>query len=790
MVSTFVPYRDSKLTRLLKDSLGGNCLTVMICNVSASSLSAEDSHNTLKYANRAKDIKLKVERNERTVGWHVAQYEAAMKQMKTEIEEWKAKYSRATQDGGGQAGGVERGRAEEWKRRLLLLCGEREVVEKRVGRIKSSLVKLGGVVAIQQDEVDCWQRIMGSSPLPSTLTTSLTSHNQQRSSLLTALQHSSAQLATLQSHVTEQMGAMRVEMGEGVWREVVEGAVQSALDRQCCEVAKATTDSYSQIISDYRQRLLHNNKQMLTLTHALQSTYAGLSAPGRGLHAGEYQQAMAGVHVTLPSHRWYDTLTDEDKTLMQQWGHRPFESPGPKVPSLSQPSPPSTPAVMAGDGMEGRRQSRGASLPASSPSSSGELHFRYAVDDRTQSLKRPSVQHHDLSTVSASSSSPGKSSMTGKLFEYRLTSQSTTGKQSTLMEPILPLLPPTDSASSPTASPSPIDSPSSSPSSHSTVAETAQENGAATSSPSSSRLSSLSSILTSTSFTPGASTTPVHRRGSSAFSFRASVVTPSASSQWMSQGRVEEGDGELMEEDTDTPTVHDHDIATTPSLPTKPQSTRFGFSPASALPPRSSPLLSPPSRLIRPGGPIPSVLSAPAVSVLASLPFAHQRTPSQAEKPALLASSFTSFTSPKGSSLSSSSSPPSSSPTASATRPPASKYQKTTRLGRKMQTEGEGEIDASVLSPPITSPSASNAPVVPSGAVSRPLLSSPPLRQGVQVQASSGFLSSRGRQLLENRRGGGVGGVESFIPRFTPHKGKRPLASSPSPSPLYNYKRG
>ena len=52
-----VPFRDSKLTRLLKDSLGGNCRTVMIANVSPASYAYEDTHNTLKYANRAKNIK-------------------------------------------------------------------------------------------------------------------------------------------------------------------------------------------------------------------------------------------------------------------------------------------------------------------------------------------------------------------------------------------------------------------------------------------------------------------------------------------------------------------------------------------------------------------------------------------------------------------------------------------------------------------------------------------------------------------------------------------------------------
>ena len=58
--SIYVPYRDSKLTRLLKDSLGGNCRTVMIANIAPSSSNYEDTHNTLKYANRAKNIKTNV----------------------------------------------------------------------------------------------------------------------------------------------------------------------------------------------------------------------------------------------------------------------------------------------------------------------------------------------------------------------------------------------------------------------------------------------------------------------------------------------------------------------------------------------------------------------------------------------------------------------------------------------------------------------------------------------------------------------------------------------------------
>lgn len=53
---SFVPYRDSKLTRLLKGSLGGNHKTLMIACVSPSSINLEETLNCLRYANRAKNI--------------------------------------------------------------------------------------------------------------------------------------------------------------------------------------------------------------------------------------------------------------------------------------------------------------------------------------------------------------------------------------------------------------------------------------------------------------------------------------------------------------------------------------------------------------------------------------------------------------------------------------------------------------------------------------------------------------------------------------------------------------
>jgi kinesin family protein 18/19 len=84
-----IPYRDSKLTRLLKDSLGGNSRTVMIANISPGHESYEDTHNTLKYANRAKNIKTSIKKNIHSVEYHVSKYTQIINQLKTEVSSLK-----------------------------------------------------------------------------------------------------------------------------------------------------------------------------------------------------------------------------------------------------------------------------------------------------------------------------------------------------------------------------------------------------------------------------------------------------------------------------------------------------------------------------------------------------------------------------------------------------------------------------------------------------------------------------------------------------------------------------
>ncbi|KAM4033694.1 kinesin-like protein KIF19 [Anomaloglossus baeobatrachus] len=90
-VNKYVNYRDSKLTRLLKDSLGGNSRTVMIAHISPASSAFEESRNTLTYADRAKNIKTRVKRNLLNVSYHIAQYTSIISDLRNEIQRLKEK---------------------------------------------------------------------------------------------------------------------------------------------------------------------------------------------------------------------------------------------------------------------------------------------------------------------------------------------------------------------------------------------------------------------------------------------------------------------------------------------------------------------------------------------------------------------------------------------------------------------------------------------------------------------------------------------------------------------------
>ena len=94
-VKKHIPYRDSKLTRLLQESLGGNAATVMIAAISPADYNYDETLGTLKYAHRAKSISNAVVKNEDV-------NQRMIKDLKNEIEKLKA----ALASGEGAGGGV------------------------------------------------------------------------------------------------------------------------------------------------------------------------------------------------------------------------------------------------------------------------------------------------------------------------------------------------------------------------------------------------------------------------------------------------------------------------------------------------------------------------------------------------------------------------------------------------------------------------------------------------------------------------------------------------------------
>ncbi|XP_075362326.1 kinesin-like protein KIF7 isoform X2 [Mycteria americana] len=85
--SSHIPYRDSKITRILKDSLGGNAQTVMIACVSPSSSDFDESLNTLNYASRAQNIQNKAVVNCRKETEHVEELHLQIKNLQKALEQ-------------------------------------------------------------------------------------------------------------------------------------------------------------------------------------------------------------------------------------------------------------------------------------------------------------------------------------------------------------------------------------------------------------------------------------------------------------------------------------------------------------------------------------------------------------------------------------------------------------------------------------------------------------------------------------------------------------------------------
>ncbi|GAB2283040.1 Kinesin-like protein KIN-8B [Dionaea muscipula] len=81
----YVPYRNSKLTRILKDGLSGNSQTIMVATVSPCHYQYHHTINTLKYADRAKEIRTHIQKNIGTIDTHVSDYQRMIDSLQIEV---------------------------------------------------------------------------------------------------------------------------------------------------------------------------------------------------------------------------------------------------------------------------------------------------------------------------------------------------------------------------------------------------------------------------------------------------------------------------------------------------------------------------------------------------------------------------------------------------------------------------------------------------------------------------------------------------------------------------------
>nr|AYV89279.1 kinesin KIF3B isoform X2 [Tetranychus evansi] len=91
--SSHIPYRDSKLTRLLQDSLGGNSKTVMVANIGPASYNYEETLITLRYASRAKNIKNRPRVNEDPKDALLREFQMEIERLKVLLQERRRKAS-------------------------------------------------------------------------------------------------------------------------------------------------------------------------------------------------------------------------------------------------------------------------------------------------------------------------------------------------------------------------------------------------------------------------------------------------------------------------------------------------------------------------------------------------------------------------------------------------------------------------------------------------------------------------------------------------------------------------
>ncbi|XP_029630797.1 kinesin-like protein KIF3C isoform X2 [Salmo trutta] len=147
--SAHVPYRDSKLTRLLQDSLGGNAKTVMVATLGPAPQHYEETLTTLRYANRAKNIQNKPRVNEDPKDALLREFQKEIARLRAQLSHREGRGKHRKEDGeeGWDGEGDEEGEEEVEK--------ERTLQEERLEEEKEAIREDGSLLAEEK------QRLLG-----------------------------------------------------------------------------------------------------------------------------------------------------------------------------------------------------------------------------------------------------------------------------------------------------------------------------------------------------------------------------------------------------------------------------------------------------------------------------------------------------------------------------------------------------------------------------------------------------------------------------------------------------
>ncbi|GAA5830293.1 hypothetical protein JCM3766R1_002857 [Sporobolomyces carnicolor] len=291
--ATHIPYRDSKLTRLLQDSLGGNSKTMMVACVSPTEYNLSETLSTLKYANRARNIKNRAEINEVEVGWDdVEHLQRTILKLRAELAVIKSG------DGAGMAS-----IAEEGVRRGIDSAPTLDEAElqQKIAQLTTDLARAeaggggggangeGGSHAMSRDQFE-----RAVEPIVEEYERSLSALESQLSLTRAALGHSEDEMRDLEARIEEELRAneaseqlveeLRVRVAKLSEREATTEAYVRDLEAKLKEVDDAD-ESTGNAVTDLRKELSRSREQSETTELYIKELEARLAKSDESNHA-------------------------------------------------------------------------------------------------------------------------------------------------------------------------------------------------------------------------------------------------------------------------------------------------------------------------------------------------------------------------------------------------------------------------------------------------------------------------------------------------------------------------